>query len=77
MHIRNNSGVQSNAELDQPLLSQLEATMHTIEQGMQLLSTHEFENEYLLLARFHSSIARYIRTLQYGFNDCTVPPIYV
>ena len=77
-HIRNsNSSVQFNAVSDQSLLSQLEATIHILEQGMQLLSTHEFESEYLVLSIFHSNIARYIRTLQYGFNDCTVPPICV
>ena len=72
MHIINYS---SNS--DQSLLSQLETTPHTLEQGMQLLSQPGFEDEHSLLSRFYSNICRYIRTLQYGFNDCTVPPVYV
>lgn len=62
---------------DQSLLNQLEVTLHTLEQGMQLLSQPGYENEHSLLSRFYSNICRYIRTLQYGFNDCTVPPVYV
>ena len=72
----NNSSTQSCS--DQSLLSQLQITLHTLEQGMQLLSQPGFEDEHSLLSRFYSNICRYIRTLQYyGFNNCTVPPVYV
>ena len=59
----------------QYLLSQLEVTLLILEEGMQLLSSSVFESEYMLLSRFRSSIMQCIRTMQYGFNDCTVPPI--
>ena len=75
MYIRNNSSTQSYS--DQSLLNQLEITLHMLEQGIQLLSQAGFEDEHSLLSRFYSNISRYIRTLQYGFNDCTVPPVYV
>ena len=59
----------------QYLLSQLEVTLLILEEGMQLLSSSVFESEYMLLSRFCSSIMQCIRTMQYGFNDCTVPAI--
>lgn len=63
------------AQDSQCLLSQLEVTLLILEEGMQLLSLPAFESEYMLLSRFRSSITRCIRIMQYGYNDCTVPPI--
>ena len=63
------------AQDSQHLLSQLEVTLLILEEEMQLLSSSVFESEYMLLSRFCSSITQCIITTQYGFSDCTVPPI--
>ena len=60
------------------LLNQLESTISTVEEGINLLSASAlFSAELTLLSTFRMSLARCLRTLQYGINDCTVPPICI
>ena len=47
------------------------------EEGMNLLSHSLFFAELALLPTFRTSLAMCLRTLQYGTNDCTVPPICI
>lgn len=62
----------------QVLLNQLETTLNIVEEGMHLLSqTPIFSTEYVLLSTFRTSLTRCIRMLQYGHNDCTIPPVYI
>ena len=60
------------------LLNQLESTISTIEEGINLLSASSlFSAELALMSTSRTSLARCLRTLQYGINDCTVPPVYI
>ena len=60
------------------LLIRLESTISTVEEGINLLSASAlFSAELALLSTFRRSLARCLRTLQYGINDCTVPPICI
>ena len=62
----------------QVLLNQLETTLNIVEEGMHLLSqTPIFSTEYVLLSTFRTSLTRCIRMLQYGHNDCTIPPVFI
>ena len=60
------------------LLSQIETALITIEEGIQLLlllSTYSIDHS--ILVRFRTNLSRSLRLLQYGFNDCTVPPVSI
>jgi len=56
------------------LLNWLESTISIVEEGSNLLSAASslFSAELSLLSTFHTSLARCLRTLQYGINDCTI-----
>lgn len=56
------------------LICRLEATLTTIEEGIQLLSTSSYESEHSLLIALRSDLSSFLRIFMYGFNDCTVPP---
>ena len=58
------------------LISRLEATISTVEEGIQLLSSSAVhETEHSVLSGMRTDLARHLRLLLYGFNDCTVPPV--
>lgn len=60
------------------LLNRVESTLSIVEEGINLLSASPlFSAECTLLSTFRNSLARCVRTLQYGQNDCTVPPVFV
>ena len=60
------------------LLNHAESTLSIVEEGINLLSASPlFLAECTLLSTFRNSLARCVRTLQYGQNDCTVPPVFV
>ena len=60
------------------LLNRVELTFSIIEVGFNLLSASPlFSAKCTLLSTFWSSLARCVRTLQYGQNDCTVPPVFI
>jgi len=60
------------------LLNRFESTMSVIEEGINLLSSSSlFSAAHALLLTFHTSLARCLRPLLYGINDCTVPPICI
>ena len=60
------------------LLNQVEAALLTIEDGIQLLlPLSVYSTDHSMLVRFRTSLARCLRLLQYGFNDCTVPPVSI
>ena len=60
------------------LLNRAESTLSIVEEGINLLSASPlFLAECTLLSTFRNSLARCVRTLQYGQNDCTVPPVFV
>ena len=58
------------------LISRLEATISTVEEGIQLLSSSAVhETEHSVLSGMRTDLSRHLRLLLYGFNDCTVPPV--
>ena len=60
------------------LLNQVEVALLTIEDGIQLLlPLSDYSADYRTLVRFRASLSRSLRLLQYGFNDCTVPPVSI
>jgi len=74
---RSTANYPHNSNPDQYLLSQLETTLQLLEEGIHLLSSTAFEAEYMVLTRFRSSIIRCMRIIQYGYNDCTIPPVVI
>ena len=67
-------GISSRSET---LISQLEATLLILEEGIQLLSTSEYVSEHSLLLGMRADLSKYLRLMLYGFNDCTVPPVAI
>ena len=64
---------QANSAVSSGLLNRVESTLSIVEEGFNLLSASPlFSVECNLLSTFRSSLARCVRTLQYGQNDCTV-----
>lgn len=60
------------------LLNQIEAALVTIEEGIQLLlPLPVYSTDHSILVRFRTILSRSLRLLQYGFNDCTVPPVSI
>ena len=60
------------------LLNRVESTLSIVEECFNLLSASPFFLAVCtLLSTFQSSLARFVRILQYGQNDCTVPPVFV
>ena len=59
------------------LICRLEATLTTIEEGIELLSTSSYESEHSLLIALRSDLSSFLRIFMYGFNDCTVAPIAI
>lgn len=60
------------------LLNQIEAALITIEEGIQLLlPLSMYSNDQSILVRFRTKLSRSLRLLQYGFDDCTVPPVSI
>lgn len=60
------------------LLNRLETTLTIVEEGINYLSTSSlFSAENALLSTFRTSLAMCVRILQYGKNDCTVPPVSI
>ena len=60
------------------LLNRVESTLSIVEEIFNLLSaTPLFLAECTLLSMFRTSLARCVRTLQHGQNDCTVPPVFI
>ena len=77
-HQSDSSTAHAAATAVDALLNRLESTMSIVEEGINLLSYSSlFTAEHALLLTFRTSLARCLRTLQYGINDCTVPPICI
>ena len=52
--------------------------MISVEEGLNLLLTLPSHfSEYSVLLRFRSNLSRCLRTLQYGVNDSTIPPVSI
>ena len=76
-HLNSSSVHVSGISVD-ALLNRLETTLDIVEEGINLLSASSlFSAENALLLTFRTSLARCVRTLQYGKNDCTVPPVFI
>ena len=76
-HLTQGALSPTSESLADSLVCRLEATLSTIEEGIQLLSTTNYESECSLLLGMHSDLYSYLRILMYGFNDCTVPPVAI
>ena len=60
------------------LLNQVEAALLIIEEGIQLLlPLSVYSADHSVLVKFRTNLSRCLRLLQYGFNDCTVPPVSI
>ena len=76
-HLNSSSVHVSGISVD-ALLNRLETTLGIVKEGINLLSASSlFSAENALLLTFRTSLARCVRTLQYGKNDCTVLPVFI
>ena len=59
------------------LISRLESTLVIIEESIHMTAGTNFHTELQLLNTMRQKAARFIRFIQYGCNDCTIPAIGV
>lgn len=58
-------------------MSRLDTILSVLEEGIQLFADSSYTTEHSILLGLRNNISRCLRVLQYGFNDCTVPPVAI